>query len=199
MRPISAMTGSRSSTARSGSSRRPGAKASKIFSSESPAGIAVGANGYVYVADQGNHRVQMLTESLGYFSQFGKEGRESGQSAALTASPSQQVANVYVVDTADQRVAEWKPTQAKSGCTDESVGPNEGSWQTAGNWSTGDVPSASDTACIESGDKVQVTTFGNHAARLLDEGTLEIARGASSRSADRRLQRSTIWWSMKVR
>src|SRR5271156_1303903 len=47
------------------------------------------------------------------------------------------------------------PTVAKaSECTDVWVGPTEGSWGTAANWSAGTVPTEGDVVCIGSGDTV---------------------------------------------
>ncbi|HWY17350.1 MAG TPA: RHS repeat-associated core domain-containing protein [Solirubrobacteraceae bacterium] len=57
-------------------------------------------------------------------------------------------------------------------CTDTWTGPNEGTWQTAGNWSTGKAPSSTDVACIEAGKTVKVTEGTNSTGVLLDKGIL---------------------------
>src|SRR5580765_5337043 len=44
-----------------------------------PAGMAVDANGNVYVADYGNHRVQKFTDTGAYLTQWGTHGSGSGQ------------------------------------------------------------------------------------------------------------------------
>ncbi|MET0557514.1 MAG: RHS repeat domain-containing protein [Solirubrobacterales bacterium] len=43
-------------------------------------------------------------------------------------------------------------------CTDTWIGPAEGAWQTAGNWSAGHTPTESDVACIGSGKTAKVET-----------------------------------------
>jgi RHS repeat-associated protein len=63
-------------------------------------------------------------------------------------------------------------------CTDTWTGPNEGTWQTAGNWSTGKVPSSTDVACIEAGKTVKVTEGTNQTGVLEDKGTLVISGGS---------------------
>jgi Ig domain of plant-specific actin-binding protein/Bacterial Ig-like domain len=63
-------------------------------------------------------------------------------------------------------------------CTDNWTGAaGDGLWQTAGNWSTGTVPSSSDVVCIASGTTVKVTG-SSHGSSLQDEGTLEISGGS---------------------
>ena len=63
-------------------------------------------------------------------------------------------------------------------CTDTWTGPNEGTWQTAANWSTGKAPSSSDVACVEAGKTVKVTEGANTTGVLLDKGTLLISGGS---------------------
>ncbi|HWX45200.1 MAG TPA: RHS repeat-associated core domain-containing protein [Solirubrobacteraceae bacterium] len=63
-------------------------------------------------------------------------------------------------------------------CTDTWTGPGEGEWQTAGNWSTGKVPSSSDVACIGSGTTVTLSGGSGQASVLVDKGTLVISGGS---------------------
>jgi RHS repeat-associated protein len=68
--------------------------------------------------------------------------------------------------------------RAESLCTDTWVGPAEGSWETATDWSGGVVPSSSDTACIGAGKKVHVASGAQQAAIVQGEGTLEVWSGS---------------------
>ena len=63
-------------------------------------------------------------------------------------------------------------------CTDTWTGPNEGTWQTAGNWSTGIVPTSTDVACIGTGKTVKVTEGANHTGVVQGEGALVISGGS---------------------
>src|SRR5512143_3548753 len=44
-----------------------------------PYGVAIGANGNVYVSDQANHRIQRFTAGGTYMSQWGSYGYGDGQ------------------------------------------------------------------------------------------------------------------------
>jgi hypothetical protein len=59
-------------------------------------------------------------------------------------------------------------------CTDTWVGPSEGEWRDAADWSKGSAPTASDVACVGSGTTVQVSEGTYHVGVLHDEGTLEV-------------------------
>ncbi len=63
-------------------------------------------------------------------------------------------------------------------CTDTWVGASAGEWQTAGNWSTGKVPSSSDVVCIGSGTTVTVSEGSRQASVLSDKGTLVLSGGS---------------------
>jgi RHS repeat-associated protein len=65
---------------------------------------------------------------------------------------------------------------AESVCTD-TFSPTEGSWQIAGNWSAGHVPSSTDVACIGSGKTATVSSGTNEAAVVQGEGTLSLTGG----------------------
>ncbi len=73
---------------------------------------------------------------------------------------------------------------SETSCTDSWVGGGEGAWETPGNWSTGIVPGPTDVACIEGGVSVRVSSEGDQAGRLVDDGTLDIAGGGSMALAD---------------
>jgi DNA-binding beta-propeller fold protein YncE len=59
---------------------------------ESPWGVALNASGNVYVADQGNDRIQVFTSSGGYITQWGSD---RPQNVALDASGTVYVAEPY--------------------------------------------------------------------------------------------------------
>jgi RHS repeat-associated protein len=67
---------------------------------------------------------------------------------------------------------------AESLCTDTWVGPAEGTWQTAADWSTGGVPTFTDVACIGAGKTVKVTEGTNQTGVVQGEGTLVISGGS---------------------
>jgi RHS repeat-associated protein len=67
---------------------------------------------------------------------------------------------------------------AESLCTDSWSGPAEGSWRTAGNWSTGKVPGSSDVACVGSGKTVDVTEGSNQAAVVQGAGAIAVSGGS---------------------
>jgi RHS repeat-associated protein len=74
-------------------------------------------------------------------------------------------------------------------CTDTWTGPEEGSWDTAADWSLGTVPTSSDVACI--GPKTTVESFeANNVGVLQVEGTLVIS--SSSLEVTNALEASTV-------
>lgn len=50
-----------------------------------PTGIAVGPRGNVFVADQGNDRIQKFTAGGGFLTQFGTQSRGPGYTVAAVA------------------------------------------------------------------------------------------------------------------
>ena len=76
-----------------------------------PAGIEVDTKGNVYVLDENNSRVEQFSERGEYLSQFGAKGTGSGQftfagAAGLTTN---SVGEIWVTDSADNRIEEWNP------------------------------------------------------------------------------------------
>jgi RHS repeat-associated protein len=63
-------------------------------------------------------------------------------------------------------------------CTDTYDGPSGGLWQTPSNWSTGNIPTSSDVACVGPGTTVDVTGGTNAAGVLLDQGGLAMLGGS---------------------
>jgi RHS repeat-associated protein len=74
----------------------------------------------------------------------------------------------------------WHPRAlgAEPLCTDTWVGPAEANWDIAADWSTGEVPSSTDVACIGSGKTVFVTTASQQTGVLNDEGVLRVSNGS---------------------
>jgi RHS repeat-associated protein len=73
---------------------------------------------------------------------------------------------------------------AESLCTDTWVGPAEGSWSTAADWSLGTVPTSTDVACIGSGKTVKIAEGADQTgvvqgagAVAVTGGSLEVANG----------------------
>lgn len=67
---------------------------------------------------------------------------------------------------------------AESLCTDTWVGPGEGTWQTAADWSLAAVPTSTDVACVGSGKTVKVTEGSDVAGDLQGLGAVKISGGS---------------------
>jgi len=77
-----------------------------------PRGIAVDDNGHVFVTDTGNKRVVVFDENGNYITEFGTAGFDPGQfdePVGIAIDPNSGV--VYVVDTWNQRVQGFKPSE----------------------------------------------------------------------------------------
>jgi hypothetical protein len=145
-----------------------------------PYGIAAN-NGHVFVGEIGNHRLQEFNEEGGFLSQLGTPGSEPGQlnlsyPIGLTVNTDE---DLWITDSGNNRVEEWKGSSGNP-CTDDWVGPEEGSWETAADWSTGATPRATDVACLRRGVTVRVSSPGDQAASILGEGSLVIVGGSLS-------------------
>jgi tripartite motif-containing protein 71 len=75
-----------------------------------PAGIALDDQGNVYVADQRNHRVQILSPTGQPLAQWGSRGSAPGQFEAPAGVALDRQGNVYVADTGNHRVQKLSPT-----------------------------------------------------------------------------------------
>ncbi len=76
-----------------------------------PEGVAVAANGTVYVTDAGNERVEEFSSSGAYLAKFGSEGAGGGQFGKPGEHPADGIAvapngTVLVADTTNNRVQE---------------------------------------------------------------------------------------------
>ncbi len=74
-----------------------------------PTRIAVDGSGNVYVADYGNHRVQVFTNSGAYVTQWGSFGNGPGQFSGNIGIAVDGSGYVYVADTNNQRIQKFGP------------------------------------------------------------------------------------------
>jgi hypothetical protein len=81
------------------------------------------------------------------------------------------------VSAATEVIAE-SLSESGSTCTDSWVGPSEGSWQEAADWSTGSPPGPGDVACVSAGTTVIVGEGKAQAGVLDDAGGLLISGGS---------------------
>ena len=63
-------------------------------------------------------------------------------------------------------------------CSDHWIGPETGSWNQPGNWSTGALPGIRDTACAPSGSAITLSEGTVEIAALRDAGALQLVGGA---------------------
>src|SRR4029077_7376794 len=73
------------------------------------AGIGVGKDGLVYVADSGNRRVQVFKSDGTFVRQFGTFGSGSGQFVGLSAVMVDGQGNVYADDDAQMTLTKFAP------------------------------------------------------------------------------------------
>ncbi|HMD80335.1 MAG TPA: NHL repeat-containing protein, partial [Anaerolineales bacterium] len=76
-----------------------------------PRGIAVNAQGQVFVADTGNKRIVVFDEEGNYITEFGSAGLDPGQfdePVGVAVAPS---GTVYVADTWNQRIQAFLPNE----------------------------------------------------------------------------------------
>jgi YD repeat-containing protein len=78
---------------------------------DEPTGLTIDSQGDVLVADEGNDRVQTLSSTGTYISQFGTKGSGSGQLSEPTDVAISE-GEVYVVDHGNNRVEEFSPSGA---------------------------------------------------------------------------------------
>ena len=75
-----------------------------------PRGVAVDSTGNVYVADQGNHRVQKFTSTGTFVTKWGTEGGGDGQFFYPGGVAVDSTGNVYVADEGNNRVQKFTST-----------------------------------------------------------------------------------------
>ena len=81
-----------------------GSKGAENGEFSKPNGVAVAANGDVYVVDTANNRIQEFSSSGGYLTQFGKEGKENVQFKKPEGIAIGPNGDVYVADTGNSRI-----------------------------------------------------------------------------------------------
>lgn len=80
---------------------KPGSKADELFQ---PTNIAIGADGYLYVSDTGNFRVQKITQDGKFVASIGHVGTGLGQFARPKGVSVDRDGRLYVVDAAFENV-----------------------------------------------------------------------------------------------
>jgi hypothetical protein len=90
-----------------------------------PEGIAADGNGFVYVADRFNHRVQKFTDAGAFVAKWGTNGTGDGQFNQPVGITVDGSGNVYVADNGNDRIQKFTDTGtflAKWGSTGSSDG-----------------------------------------------------------------------------
>ncbi len=72
-----------------------------------PDGIAVAPDGYMYIADSGNSRVQVLNAKNEYVAQYGTKGSGAGQLTSPAGVALAPNGYMYIADTANNRIERW--------------------------------------------------------------------------------------------
>lgn len=77
-----------------------------------PAGIAVDSLGNVFVADQGNNRIQKFDSNGSFLTKWGSKGSNDGQFMFMTPTGLvvDRSGNVYVVDGGNSRIQVFAPS-----------------------------------------------------------------------------------------
>src|SRR3989442_691485 len=75
-----------------------------------PYGVTTDAAGNVYVADNGNHRIQKFTDAGAYLTQWGSYGSGNGHFYAPCGVATNAAGNVYVADRGNPRIQKFTGT-----------------------------------------------------------------------------------------
>jgi alpha-tubulin suppressor-like RCC1 family protein len=106
------------------------------------------------------------------------------------------------VSTASGTIEDTPETEGS--CTDTWIGHDSGNWGTASNWSTGNVPTSSDVACIPARATVEVSEYVTRQVGVVDDkGGLWVGNGwleltdASGTSTVKTLTLTSGEWGLK--
>lgn len=77
---------------------------------ETPADVAMDADGNLWVADKGNHRIQKFSASGAFLSQFGTQGSADGQLTSPSSLTIDAAGNIWVTDQGNHRVQKFSPS-----------------------------------------------------------------------------------------
>ncbi len=76
-----------------------------------PLDVEIDRDGYVFVADSGNNRVQKFTTTGDFVMSFGEEGNGEGQLKNPTGIAVDEAGNVYVADSGNARIQVFAPVE----------------------------------------------------------------------------------------
>lgn len=86
-----------------------GAKGKETGRLDQPRGVAVDANGYLYVADTGNHRVQVFNDEGEVVMVLGGLGSGRGKLRRPSGVAVDAQGNIYVADALNDRIQKFVP------------------------------------------------------------------------------------------
>jgi DNA-binding beta-propeller fold protein YncE len=124
-----------------------------------PSGIAVDALGNVYVADDGNNRIQKFDSTGTYITQWGSSGNGNGEFNDPRSLAVDDSGNVYVVDTDNNRIQKF-----------DSDGTYLTQWGTVGT-GNGQFDNPYNIALSASGNVYVVDTFNFRIQKFDSNGT----------------------------
>ncbi len=76
---------------------------------KSPFGVAIDSKGDIWIADEGNSRIEEFGSSGEYLSVFGKSGKETGQLKAPKGIAIDAKGDIWVAEAGNDRVQEFSP------------------------------------------------------------------------------------------
>jgi len=179
VRMISAATGKINTIAGTGTAGSLGDGAAATAAQlASPKAVAVDSAGNVYIADTGNHRIQMVSAQTGFISTiagtgvsgFGGDG--SAASAAQLASPAgvavDAAANIYIADTGNNRI---RRIGALSGLITTIAGTGTATYTGDGAAATAATLNAPAGVWADSSGTIYIADTLNHAVRAINPAT----------------------------
>ncbi len=69
--------------------------------------MAIDKDGYVFVVDKGNNRIQKFDSNGNFITKFGSEGSGKGEFFSLKGVAVDSKGNVYVMDTGNCRIQKF--------------------------------------------------------------------------------------------